>query len=188
MSDAPSSDSSLYCDDYISLVRNLADDWNASQIPTPPSPERFYEIEQVENFEGELWEREKASYGAEGLYSGISLVGIEHIAGPTCKEDRGYNGHSVTVAETRGCTTYQMLARKEFNWKGEEGDQEWEEGEDWFLTGIGDRFPSRDMASPSVVPVRHGWDEGETDVYGFHVCSLSFLLHPIILCIRERVY
>jgi hypothetical protein len=159
------------CEDYLTLLRNL----RVSNEHVSPDPEIFYaiDIEAGDAFEASLWEREKGKYGADDEAKGVSLVGVEHIAGPKCLDDRGYNGHNIAVYEMKGSTTYQCLAFKSPDWEPESDDEEWEEESEVFLTGIGDRFPSRDMACPNVYPARHGWDEGEADSWNVRPLTSS---------------
>jgi hypothetical protein len=139
-----------------------------------PEPETFYpiEVDSDDSLETCLWGPEKANPRIDPSGQEIRVVGIEHIAGPSCRDERGYNGYAISAAEMKHSTTYQMLAYKPPSWKPEADDQEWEEDSECFLTGIGDRFPSRDMASPNVYPARHGWDEGEADTYSWNVSQL----------------
>jgi hypothetical protein len=157
-----------YCEDYLTLIRNLRDETDT------PEPETFYpiEVDSDDSLETCLWGPEKANPRIDPSGQEIRVVGIEHIAGPSCRDERGYNGYAISAAEMKHSTTYQMLAYKPPSWKPEADDQEWEEDSECFLTGIGDRFPSRDMASPNVYPARHGWDEGEADTYSWNVSQL----------------
>lgn len=97
-------------------------------------------------------------------------VGIEHIAGPGCESTSAYNGHKISAEEMFGCSTLQCLARKS-NARYEQGvhDEDFEVTGAFFLTGLSDHMPSRDIDSPTVYPARHGcsdpnaenclWDE-----------------------------
>jgi hypothetical protein len=159
----------IYCEDYLTLICNLREDETDT-----PERETFYPIDVNlgESLETSLWEREKANQGIDPSGQERRLVGIEHIAGPSCLDERGYNGHAISAAEMKQSTTYQMLAYKPPNWRPEPDDQEWEKDTEYFLTGIGDRFPSRDMAFPNVYPARHGWDEREADTNSWNVSQL----------------
>lgn len=85
---------------------------------------------------------------------------IEHIAGPGCKNDKGYNGLDISAEEMRGCTTFQCLARKDSTWHPEVDDQQFELNGDYFLTGLGGYMPSRDSGyGADIRPPRHGSDE-----------------------------
>lgn len=173
-------ESSLYCEDYLTLVRNLIPDEMKQ-----PRPEIFYPInlEAGDTFESSLWEREKGNYGVD---EEVQLVGVEHIAGPNCFDDRGYNGHNISAAEMKGCTTYQCLAYKMSSWTPDSDDQEWENDSECFLTGIGDRFPSRDMAHPQVYPPRHGWDKRDADTFHFVSISPHPLQSPLLSSANEN--
>ncbi|KAN0107848.1 hypothetical protein V8E51_007590 [Hyaloscypha variabilis] len=177
-----------YCEDYLALLRNLR---AMNDRPQTPKPDIFYpiDLEAGDTFESALWEREKTKYGAEDESRGVSLVGVEHVAGPRCFDDRGYNGHNIPAEEMKGCTTYQFLAYKSSDWHPESNDEEWEERSQVFLTGIGDRFPSRDMASPEVIPVRHGWNEGDSDSWngGGNDRSVAMPFHPTCFDIFMRL-
>ncbi|KAE9377456.1 hypothetical protein N431DRAFT_330067 [Stipitochalara longipes BDJ] len=162
-----------------------------NHVVQAPAPEIFYpiDIEAGDAFEPSLWEREKGKYGADDESKGISLVGVEHIAGPKCVDDRGYNGHNITAAEMKGSTTYQCLAYKSPGWEPESDDEEWEQESEVFLTGIGDRFPSRDMDYPEVVPARHGWDQEVADSWngGGNDRTVAMPFHPTCFDIFTRL-
>jgi len=87
----------------------------------------------------------------------------EHIAGPGCLEDRGYRGSEISIEEMKGCTTVQCLVRKNDNWTPEPDDEDFELQSDFFLSGLSDHMPSRDMRSPTVTPARHGLAEPNAD-------------------------
>jgi hypothetical protein len=90
---------------------------------------------------------------------------LEHIAGPGCTDGRGYNGHNISVEETRGCSTFQCLAHKSHSLRPEADDEEFELHSDYFLTGIHNKMPARDEHWPCVIPSRHGVDAILTDVF-----------------------
>jgi hypothetical protein len=163
----------LYCEDYLTLLRNLVPE------KTKTKPEIFYpiDVDPGDSLETSLWEREKGNYEADESGQEMRLVGVEHIAGPCCLDERGYKGHNISAEEMKGCTTYQCLAYRGPDWSPEPDDQEWEREGGYFLTGVGDRFPSRDIAFPNVYPPRHGWDEGEADTYSWNVSLLCFLAY-----------
>jgi hypothetical protein len=165
----------LYCEDYLTLLRNLAPE------ETETKPEIFYpiDVDPGDSPETSLWEREKGRHGTDESGQEMRLVGVEHIAGPCCLDERGYKGHNISAEEMKGCTAYQCLAYKGSDWTPEPDDQEWERESECFLTGVGDRFPSRDMAFPNVYPPRHGWDEGEADTYSWNVSLLCFLAYSL---------
>ncbi|ORY02549.1 hypothetical protein BCR34DRAFT_437902, partial [Clohesyomyces aquaticus] len=93
---------------------------------------------------------------------------VEHIAGPGCENKRGYPGHDISVEEMRGCQTLQCLVRKpkehsEYRFDPLPDDEEFEKSGEFFLSGLGDHMPSRDMSSPLVTPARHGCKEPNAD-------------------------
>lgn len=98
---------------------------------------------------------------------------MEHIAGPDCANNGGYGGHRISVEEMRGCCTLQCLIYKEQGWEPEPDDQEWELQGDYFLSGLGDRMPSRDMGSPDVTPARHGVYNAWADTCIWTVSSMT---------------
>jgi hypothetical protein len=98
---------------------------------------------------------------------------MEHIAGPECGDDHGYNGCHISAEEMRGCCTLQCLVHKNDNWTPEPDDQEWELHSDYFLSGLSDQMPSRDMSSPTVTPARHGVDEPNADTCVWNVSSMA---------------
>jgi hypothetical protein len=157
----------VFSDDYLILLRNLD-----PRAPKITKPEIFHPIETGKELERALWERERGNFEpdvtVEALQE-VTLVGAEHVAGPGCKDNRGYNGHYISAEEMKGCCNYQCLAYKELNWVPEPDDQDFELRGRYCLTGIGDRFPSRDMDSPSVVPARHDWDRVNADTYNYTV-------------------
>lgn len=180
---ASEEDEGLYCEDYLTLVRHLD-----PLLAEPEKTEIFYKIEpsvrekdgDLNQSENDLWAREKDSYQARVVLMGeepreIEFDGIEHIAGPKCTEEYGYNGHNITFEEMNGCCNFQCLAHKGEDWESDDryepGDMDFEVEGEWFLTGMGDRFPSRDMDHPTVLPARHDWDYMEADNYQY-VCYL----------------
>jgi hypothetical protein len=94
----------------------------------------------------------------------------EHIAGPECKYRSGYSGSQVTAQEMRGCKTLQCLASKAAYWKPEPDDLDVERTSRYFLSGISDYFPSRDMGVTHVSPERHHLQAPFADVHTWAVC------------------
>lgn len=130
------------------------------------------------NFDDNLWAREESNYQVPPYPNGeareVALAGVEHIAGPDCNCDRGYNGYRVSAEEMKGCCNYQCLVTKGSGWKSEGDDFEFEREGKFALSGIGDRFPSRDMDYPSVVPARHGWERITADTTNYIVSLPPF--------------
>lgn len=85
------------------------------------------------------------------------------MAGPNCKNESGYKGYLITAKEMKGCNTLQCLVRKGSNWRPEPDDQDFELQNNYFLTGISDHMPSRDIDSPKLIPARHGVDRAQAD-------------------------
>ncbi|KAK7417483.1 hypothetical protein QQX98_004603 [Neonectria punicea] len=126
----------------------------------------------------------------DSRFTGIGKTHIlEHIAGPNCKGQSwcggGYNGNNISVEEMRGCNTLQCLVRKKRDWQPEDDDEDFEREGKFFLSGLSDYMPSRDMDSPTVFPSRHHcadpradtyiWDEADIDDYAmpFHPTCLE---------------
>lgn len=124
------------------------------------TPERvtFYPIyvNPGDSLETSLWECEKTNRGTGPSGQKFCIVGIEHIAGPSCRDELGCNDHAIFAAEIETAKHTKILAYKPPNWKPEQEDQELEEDSECFFTGIGDRFPSRDMTFLNDCPARHG--------------------------------
>lgn len=82
---------------------------------------------------------------------------FEHIAGPNCTHEGGYRGACISLAEMRGCTVAQVLVPRPADWEAEPGDEAFEQDDDvnFFLSGLCDDVPSRDLDPPKCYPVRH---------------------------------
>jgi len=118
--------------------------------------------------------------GEEALTSHIPEDELEHIPGPKCTLDGGYNGHHIFVEAMRGCQTVQCLVLKPDNWQPQTDDEDFEISSSHFLSGLSDCMPSRDESNPEVFPARHGesspyaenvlWDPEEAGKYAmpFH--------------------
>jgi hypothetical protein len=119
----------------------------------------------------------------------------EHIAGSTCQNRVGYNGHHITAEEMQECNTFQCLLPRENGWFSEPHDQNFErpreydpvhDGEgfdqwnEWnenspppFLSGLGNIMSDR---PPKVMPARHGAREiVQRDAMPFHPTCLDIL-------------
>ncbi|KAE8356231.1 hypothetical protein BDV28DRAFT_127619 [Aspergillus coremiiformis] len=83
---------------------------------------------------------------------------VEHIPGPQCTEVNAYSGRRISLEEMRGCRTAQCLIHKSTigTWAPDGLDQDWELSGDYFLSGLCDGMPSRDVGSPTVFPARGG--------------------------------
>lgn len=93
----------------------------------------------------------------------------EHIAGPGCLNLHGYNGARISNEEMLFANTLQCLIQKidagregmdddvsPQKWEPDPDDEPWEDEAAWFLSGVSDFMPSRDMDDPRVFPQRHG--------------------------------
>ncbi|KAF3015009.1 hypothetical protein E8E14_008347 [Neopestalotiopsis sp. 37M] len=87
----------------------------------------------------------------------------EHIAGGLgCQWNKqsilegAFNGHAISAEEMRGCSTLQCFVPKEEDWESESDDEEYERSGKFFLSGLCDASPSRDMDWPEASPDRHG--------------------------------
>ncbi|KAF2641925.1 hypothetical protein P280DRAFT_468412 [Massarina eburnea CBS 473.64] len=91
-------------------------------------------------------------------YRHKDLSEVEHIAGPGCLHLAGYSGHDISVEEMRGCQVLQCLVPKIKNsdFVPQDDDEDFEKEGDFFLSGLGDYMPSRDIDCPRVTPPRHG--------------------------------
>lgn len=94
----------------------------------------------------------------------------EHLAGGLeCKwlENSvcggAFNGHAISAEEMRGCSTLQCLVPKGHGWETEDGDEEFEKSGKFFLSGLSDHSPSRDMSWPQMYPPRHDCSETKAD-------------------------
>jgi hypothetical protein len=116
----------------------------------------------------------------------MQIYDYEHIAGPTCKHERGYNGHYITVEEMRGCGTLQCLVRKVRGWQPEDDDLDFERQSNSFLSGLSDFMPSRDSNSPDVIPARHGVDVPHAEDVVWDVSNLFATNSLVHACSEER--
>lgn len=94
--------------------------------------------------------------GEEAINSNIPEDEIEHIPGPECTQNGGYNGHRISVEAMKGCQELQCLVLKPDDWTPQTDDEEFEISSSYFLSGLSDYMPSRDIGGPEVFPVRHG--------------------------------
>ncbi|KAH7323221.1 hypothetical protein B0I35DRAFT_500067 [Stachybotrys elegans] len=113
---------------------------------------------------------------------------IEHIAAPDCRCQKAYLGHNISAEAMRGCNTVQCLIRKPPNWTRERDDEDFELTARFFLSGISDHMPSRDMSCPTYFPVRHGVEEHTADnlVYEQDDQESAIPFHPACLEIFKR--
>lgn len=91
----------------------------------------------------------------------IDEGGKEHIAGPGCRFNRGYNGNLISVEEMEGCRAIKAIVRKTDRqvkeWRDEDDDEEWERTTRYFISGTGDGSPD-EAPLDNMDRTRHGLD------------------------------
>ncbi|KAL2867778.1 uncharacterized protein BJX67DRAFT_352248 [Aspergillus lucknowensis] len=95
---------------------------------------------------------------SDNFPDGYEPYELEHIPAPNCPRVNGYSGHVISLEEMRGCRTAQYLVHKRVaggDWQPDGFHEDWEVSEDWFLSGVSDGIPSRDMDFP-----RTGFERG----------------------------
>ena len=112
----------------------------------------------------------------------------EHVAGPKCEHGGGYSGQVISLEEAGKCLTLQCLMRKNDFWKPEPDDEEFERSSPWFLTGLSDHMPSRDMASPKVYPARHREDNPHAENARWNLDATEYAMpfHPYCFEVYKR--
>lgn len=108
--------------------------------------------------------------------------------------DRGenaYSGYAISPEEMIGCRTAQCLVPKSAI-QGQQQDikyfEPWEASEDWFLSGLCDGMPSRDVDYPKVWPAQGGVFEpraDNVDYVGFLLKNQVQYLEPPFSCQRS---
>ena len=147
-------------EEYNDFLVNLKmwNEWDSQPQKEPDRPELFLPFERIEILSSRV---------------------LEHVAGPGCIDERGYQGYAISFEEMKGCTTLQCLAKKRSDWSRKPDDQDFEWQSNYFLTGISDYMPSRDESLPTVVPSRHGYEHPLADIFLRHVSCLSNLANPL---------
>ncbi|ETS74354.1 hypothetical protein PFICI_14220 [Pestalotiopsis fici W106-1] len=125
-------------------------------------------------------------------------IEYEHIAGGLdCKWsehtycDGAFNGHAISAEDMFGCTTLQCLVPKDNDgeWESESDDEEFEKSGRFFLSGLCDTSPSRDMNWPTVFPSRHDCSSPKADNI-FYITEeaeeYSMPFHPTCLEVFKR--
>lgn len=119
---------------------------------------------------------------------------VEHVAGPDCVSESGYNGNNISVEEMRFCTTLQCVGDRKSdahdsmqNLPPEPDDEDFERESDYFLTGLLDKCGSwEDIDDRSVYPRRHGLtDVNPMSIDGFELGDKPF--HPYCFEMFKRV-
>ncbi|CAH0052452.1 unnamed protein product [Clonostachys solani] len=114
---------------------------------------------------------------------------LEHVAGPECGNGDGYHGNRISVEEMRTCSTMQGLVKKPSDWEPEDGDEDFERSEGYFLSGLVDSVTTVDsLYYESSHPKRHGCDNilptmWYRDIVNdtFHMDFYSIAIHPACL-------
>ncbi|SMR63727.1 unnamed protein product [Zymoseptoria tritici ST99CH_3D1] len=106
----------------------------------------------------------------------------EHVAGPDCKKNAGYNGHHFSTTTVRRVRTAQCITRKPTDddddiankevrppvWSPASDDEPWEEDSKWMLTGMTTKTQEReDGGTEGWAPIRHGVREFWADEFHF---------------------
>ncbi|KAF2657864.1 hypothetical protein K491DRAFT_713996 [Lophiostoma macrostomum CBS 122681] len=125
------------------------------------------------------------------LFQPAQELDPEHIAGPGCKNLRGYKGHEISAEEMRSCHTLQCLVRKPKGWTFDPlpDDEDFERNGEFFLSGLSDHMPSRDYSIPKVTPARHGCSEPHAENSMFdeaQAYDYSMPFHPSCFEIYKR--
>ncbi|KFZ11426.1 hypothetical protein V502_07546 [Pseudogymnoascus sp. VKM F-4520 (FW-2644)] len=86
----------------------------------------------------------------------------EHIAGLSCQQLGGYNGHNISVDEMLDCTTLQCLYAKPENWIPNAEDMYFEADSKYYLSGLSDHSSSGGWKQ-MFTPILHGKVWGSID-------------------------
>ncbi|OBT62747.1 hypothetical protein VE03_07062 [Pseudogymnoascus sp. 23342-1-I1] len=86
----------------------------------------------------------------------------EHMAGPSCQQLDGYNGHNISVEEMLDCSTVQCLYAKDENWIPNAEDMSFEANSKYYLSGLSDHSSSGGWKQ-MFAPIRHGKIQGSID-------------------------
>ena len=89
---------------------------------------------------------------------------FEHLAGPECRNRRGYSGNRITAQEMAGCDTFQCLARKNTSWEPEFDDLDFENESGCFLSSLNDFMPGRGYPMHDAATERHGVKQPWVDI------------------------
>ncbi|KAK2810650.1 hypothetical protein FQN50_002690 [Emmonsiellopsis sp. PD_5] len=126
----------------------------------------------------------------KGDIGGYKIDDLEHIAGPACTAVNAYSGYNISVEDMKFCRTVQCLVLKDQS-EPKELDalaQDWEQSGEYFLSGLCDDMPSRDIGPPEVFPARGGVDQPWADNIiwdGDENCDVPF--HPWCFDIFSRL-
>lgn len=157
--DEETNKSDLEMEDYgddPKIAHDLYEDWRNGIDPPPQG-----RTQKPENFQPVT---KPAKRNVQAPYNDCVDVDLEHIAGPNCQNRGGYNPFEISAEEMRGCKTIQCLCMKDQHWRPAPDDEDFEVSSKYFLTGLSDHMPSRDVASPGLFPSRHSLDSPMVDV------------------------
>lgn len=102
-------------------------------------------------------------YGGEAVdMIKLGREAYEHIAGPSCRQLDGYNGHNISVEEMLDCTTMQCLYAKPENWIPNGEDMYFEAYSKYYLSGLSDHSSSGGWKQ-MFAPILHGRVQGSID-------------------------
>ncbi|KFY70474.1 hypothetical protein V499_09139 [Pseudogymnoascus sp. VKM F-103] len=102
-------------------------------------------------------------YGGEAVdMIKLGREAYEHIAGPSCRQLDGYNGHNISVEEMLDCTTMQCLYAKPENWIPNAEDMYFEGYSKYYLSGLSDHSSSGGWKQ-MFAPILHGRVQGSID-------------------------
>jgi hypothetical protein len=103
------------------------------------------------------------NYGREAVdMVKLGRKAYEHIAGPSCQQLDGYNGHNISVEEMLDCTTVQYLYAKPENWIPNAEDMYFEVDSKYYLSGLSDHSSSGG-GKQTFAPILHGRVQGSID-------------------------
>ena len=109
----------------------------------------------------------------------------EHIAGPWCRDTRGYHGDRISVEEMRGCHTVQCLLPKDGEWLPTSDDLDFELNGKYYLTGLCEFMPSSGFGL-NFAPARHGVERGGAEVdFNYNLVyapALTFVTNLELTC------
>lgn len=107
------------------------------------------------------------------IFHGVDYSKFEHIAGPDCGHQGGYNGSRIKPVEMAGCRTLQFLADKddEDEWEPDDEALPFESYSRCFLTGLSD---CARLHRTEVVPPRNDLDSPLLNDY-IQVCIVELI-------------
>jgi hypothetical protein len=130
-------------------------------------------------------------YAAYDDYDIRERGGLEHVPGPDCNDDFGYNGHNVS-SEDIGCIRVaQCILRKDNcteDWQDAPDDEPWESASEWFLTGLNNRIVEIEIGSDydRSFPDRHSSGRWFTAPYGEETSDAGSPFHPRCMEVYHR--